>query len=228
MDMVNGTPPFDLILFDLGGVIIELAGVQQMLTWSDHVSSGDGLWEQWLSSRAVRDFESGRSTPDCFADAMITEFNLPVSPKQFLAEFTRWPKGTYAGTKALLTQLSKNFSLGVLSNTNELHWQRINSEMNLIHFFDWTFPSHLTGRLKPDQGTFRHAAESTGCSPDRILFFDDNRINVNGARTTGMTGYTVAGVSGVNQKLCDLGVLDPNPAKPVGTKWKSRFIGESN
>ena len=212
--MVNDKPRFDLILFDLGGVIIELAGVRQMLAWSHHLGSGNELWQQWLSSKAVRDFESGRSTPNRFADAMITEFNLPVSSKQFLAEFIRWPKGTYAGTETLLTQLSTDFSLGILSNTNELHWQRINIEMNFIHYFDWTFPSHLTGRLKPDQGTFRHAAETAGCPPDRILFFDDNRINVDGARAIGMTGHTVSGVSGVNQKLCDLGVLDPNPDKP--------------
>jgi len=208
--MVNDKPRFDLILFDLGGVIIELTGVQQMLAWSHHLGSVDVLWQQWLSSRAVRDFESGRSTPDRFADAMITEFNLPISSEQFLAEFIRWPKGTYAGTKSLLMQLSKDFSLGVLSNTNELHWQRINSEMNFIHFFDWTFPSHLTGRLKPDQGTFRHAAEAVGCPTDRILFFDDNRINVDGARAAGMTGYTVSGMSGMTQKIGDLGLLDPD------------------
>jgi len=206
--MMNDKPLFDLILFDLGGVIIELTGVQQMLAWSDHLGSGDVLWQQWLSSRAVRDFESGRSTPDRFADTMITEFHLPVSSERFLTEFVRWPKGTYAGTEPLLAKLSRHFSLGVLSNTNELHWQRINLEMNFIHFFDWTFPSHLTGRLKPDQDTFRHAADASGCPPDRILFFDDNRINVDGARAIGMTGYTVSGVSGVAQKLKDLGLLD--------------------
>ena len=198
--------PFDLILFDLGGVIVELSGVQQMLAWADHLGSGERLWRQWLSSRAVRDFESGRSSAGHFADAMITEFNLPVSPEQFLAEFIQWPKGTYAGAETLLAELSAHFSLGVLSNTNELHWRRIILEMKFIHFFDWTFPSHLTGHLKPDQDAFYHVAEAAGFPPDRILFFDDNQINVKGAKSVGMKGYTVTGVSGVIQKLGELGL----------------------
>ena len=218
--MIDEKQPFDLILFDLGGVIVKLAGVQQMLAWSGQAGSENGLWQQWLSSRTVRDFESGRSTPDRFADAMITEFNLPVSSEQFLAKFIRWPERTYAGAKTLLSELARHFSLGVLSNTNELHWQRITSKMNFIHFFDWTFPSHLTGRLKPDLNTFRHAAEATGCPPDRILFFDDNQVNVDGARGIGITGYAVSGVSGVIQKLHDLGLLNAKNF-PYTSKHKS-------
>lgn len=199
---------FELILFDLGGVIIELGGMAQMLTWSQQLGRESVLWQQWLSSQTVRDFESGRSTPNQFAQSMITEFNLPVSAERFLAEFSHWAKDTYTGAEELLAHLSGRFGLGILSNTNEIHWQRFIQEMDFLRFFDWLFPSHLTGRLKPDEHTFVRAAEATGCSPERILFFDDNQINVDSAKAVGMAGYTATGVSGVIQRLIKLGIFD--------------------
>ena len=44
----------DAILFDLGGVLIELAGVEQMLAWCPDLDGIDDLWRKWLRSPAVR------------------------------------------------------------------------------------------------------------------------------------------------------------------------------
>lgn len=54
------TQPIDVILFDLGGVLIELAGVEKMLEWSPGVGTTEELWRRWLYSDAVRKFETGR------------------------------------------------------------------------------------------------------------------------------------------------------------------------
>lgn len=196
--------PFDLILFDLGGVLVELGGVQRMLSWLDsHLTEAD-MWEQWLSSETVRAFEAGQTPPGFFAEAMVGEFNLPVSAGDFLAEFIRWPKQPFSGANKLLKTLSTHCSLGVLSNTNELHWQRIETEMGLIPFFDWVLPSHLTGRLKPDPDAFFHVVEVTGHPAERILFFDDNRMNTDAAQAIGMHAHLVSGVTGVAKILDDL------------------------
>jgi putative hydrolase of the HAD superfamily len=203
----NTPTPFNLILFDLGGVIIELSGVQQMLGWSKNIPSEKDLWHRWLSSRAVRDFESGQSTPDHFAHAMIAEFKLSVTPESFLDAFSQWTRGLYAGAEALLQSLSRHFSLGILSNTNELHWHRFETEMNFLHHFDYTYPSHLTGRLKPDRETFRYVAEASGYLPNQILFFDDNPLNTDSAKSTGIAAYTVSGASGVVQKITELNLI---------------------
>ena len=57
----------DVILFDLGGVLIELAGVEKMLEWSKDLASTDELWRRWLHSAAVRAFETGKIGTDAFA-----------------------------------------------------------------------------------------------------------------------------------------------------------------
>src|SRR4029453_12402902 len=49
----------EVILFDLGGVLIELAGVEKMIEWSPGIETVEELWRRWLHSDAVRRFETG-------------------------------------------------------------------------------------------------------------------------------------------------------------------------
>ena len=193
--------PFDVLLFDLGGVLIELTGVPVMLEWTRGRFTEEQLWERWLSSPAVREFESGNSTPETFSGAMIAEFGLSVSNETFLAEFLYWPRRTYPGTQALLTSLGEQYTLASLSNISEMHWERICREMDLIPYFSSNFPSFETGYVKPDREAFLHAVEALECRPERVLFMDDNQANVETARSLGMAAFPVNGLSEVEAVL---------------------------
>ena len=206
---MSSTHPFDVILFDLGGVLIELAGVDRMLELCNHALSADELWARWLTSEGVRQFETGRAGPDAFGAAMLAEFGLSITAAQFLEEFTLWPKGVFPGSFELLEQLSTSYRLACLSNTNALHWPRVCDEMGLARYFESTFASHLVGMFKPDLAIFQHVVEQLGCPPARILFLDDNQLNVASARTAGMVARRVAGLSEVRAALVELGVLAP-------------------
>jgi HAD superfamily hydrolase (TIGR01509 family) len=201
------TAPFDVILFDLGGVLIELAGVDRMLELCNHAFSVDELWARWLASEGVRQFESGRTGPDEFGAAMLGEFGLPIAAAQFLEEFTTWPKGVFPGSFELLEQLAASYRLACLSNTNALHWPRVCDEMGLARYFETAFASHLVGMLKPDIEIFQHVVQQLGCPPARILFLDDNQLNVASAQAAGMVARRVAGLAEVRVALAELGVL---------------------
>jgi len=193
--------PFDVLLFDLGGVLIELTGVPVMLEWTRGRFTETQLWEMWLSSPAVREFETGQSTPDKFSGAMIAEFGLRVSNEAFLSEFLYWPRRTYPGTQALLTDLAKHYTMASLSNISEMHWDRICTEMDLAPYFNLNFPSFQTGYVKPDREAFLHALKALDCRPEKALFMDDNRANVETARSLGMEAFTVDGLAGVEAVL---------------------------
>jgi HAD superfamily hydrolase (TIGR01509 family) len=195
------TEPFDVILFDLGGVLIELTGVPAMIEWTKGRFTEDQLWERWLSSPAVRKFERGQSTPQQFSGTMIAEFDLDVSADMFLSEFLYWPRRTYPGTKTLLENLASRYTLASLSNISALHWERICNEMELTALFNSNFPSFETGYVKPDREAYQNALEKLKCRPERVLFMDDNAANVNTAVSMGMTAFTVAGLSGVKSVL---------------------------
>jgi len=204
---MSSAHPFDVILFDLGGVLIELAGVDRMLELCNHAFSTDELWARWLASEGVRRFESGRASPDEFGAAMLNEFGLSIAAAQFLEEFTAWPKGVFPGSFELLDQLSASYRLACLSNTNALHWPRVCDEMGLACYFDTSFASHLVGMLKPDAEIFEHVVEQLGCPPARILFLDDNQFNIASARAAGMVALRVAGMAEVRAALAEVGVL---------------------
>ncbi|HEX3043942.1 MAG TPA: hypothetical protein VHY08_04235, partial [Bacillota bacterium] len=116
---------FEYLLFDLGGVLIELAGVSKMLQWINHRVDRAKLDEMWLFSPAVRGFETGKITSVQFAQAMVREFDLAITPSEFLEEFRYFFKGFFPGAKTLIQQLSVKYRIAILSNTNDLHWNRL-------------------------------------------------------------------------------------------------------
>lgn len=62
------TPSLDpiprLVLFDVGGVLVELSGIEVMLGWLGRSTPVDELWRRWLHSESVRRFETGRIDAD--------------------------------------------------------------------------------------------------------------------------------------------------------------------
>lgn len=197
---------YDVVLFDLGGVVIELGGESVFSAWVGE-SSRDELWRRWLTSPAVRAFETGRMQADAFATAMVDEFELPVSAGAFLDLFTGWPKGWYDGAPQLLRDVRERAPLACLSNSNAPHWERFRAELDIESYFDASFPSHHLGVLKPDRHVFDLVVERLDVAPDRVLFLDDNQINVDGAREAGLVAEHVRGVDGARALLTRHGVL---------------------
>ena len=198
------SPGIDVVLFDLGGVLVELAGVEQMLAWSPGVPDTNELWRRWLHSPAVRRFETGSSARDAFAAEIVDEFALPVGTGEFLDAFTRWPRALYPGATALLDELRPRFRLASVSNTNEIHWRRFRDEWSLPERFDRNFPSFDVGRLKPDADYFHHVLDALGARAGTVLFVDDNAINVDAAARLGITARRVEGPDGVRAALAEL------------------------
>jgi len=184
-------PRIDAILFDLGGVLIELAGVERMLAWSPSLGTPAELWRRWLASPAVRAYEVGGTSREAFAASLVAEFDLPVDPGTFLAEFAWWPKSLHPGAKELLAGLAPRYTLASVSNTNELHWERFEREWDLPAMFHHNFPSYAVGRLKPDADYFEHVLDALGVDAAHALFVDDNAINVEAARAVGLNARRV-------------------------------------
>ena len=203
----------DTILFDLGGVLVEVTGTPAMLKWTNKNLSVDELWDAWLNSSAVRSFEMGRSTADQFADELIEEMDLSVKRNEFIAAFVQWPRRLYPGASRLIERLNENYSLACLSNTNALHWPRLIDEMGIDKMFSKLFASHLTGKLKPDPASFEHVLQSLNCDASKILFLDDNEINVKGAQELGLIAKRVSGVEEVKEHLERIGILDATDKK---------------
>lgn len=199
------TTNIDCVIFDLGGVLIELDGPPVSAQNSQLTESE--IWHRWLHSAAVREFESGKCTALEFAEALIQEFKLEQSPEAFLEYFDQWPKGVFAGAEALLASLKPRTQLACLSNTNQLHWHRFGKTHHLLEHFDQVFASFLTGHLKPDKSTFEHTIAGLNTAPNRLLFLDDNAVNVDAARNSGMQSELTRGPIEASSHLKRYGLL---------------------
>ena len=197
-----------VLLFDVGGVLVQLSGVKTMLEWMGETATSEEMWHMWLHSTPVREFERGRMDAAEFAAAVTAEFRLPVQPQEFLDSFTGWVTGLYPGTLEMLAQIPSSYQRAVLSNSNVLHWTRVIDDLRLGAAFEHQFVSHLTGRIKPDADAFQGVVESLGCRPEDVLFLDDNILNVEAAKRFGMQAIRVQGIRETRAALIERGIID--------------------
>jgi glucose-1-phosphatase len=199
----------EVVLFDLGGVLVELHGVSTMLAWLGSNVSVEEMWAMWLSSPVVRRFESGRAGPDEFAEQIIRELRLPVDKEEFLNAFNNWLRGLYPGALEVVRSVPERYRRATLSNTSVLHWHRLMTEFELEHAFDHHFASHLTGRMKPDAEAFEHVLRTLDCEPSAVFFLDDNALNVDAAKKVGMHAARVNGAMEARSALIEAGIVIP-------------------
>ncbi|MFK7891612.1 MAG: HAD family hydrolase [Granulosicoccus sp.] len=200
-------PEIQTLIFDLGGVLLELRGQPIRNEWTATAHDAEASWHQWLHSPSAKAFEAGLCSEDDFAEGIVREFSLSISPENFKHEFRAWPVGLYDGVLELLDSLRSTYQLAVLSNSNELHWPRKMGEMQLDGRFDFYFGSHLMGLVKPDPRLFAAVIEKIGGDPAGMLFLDDNQLNVDGAVSAGLTAARVQGFDDVLKCLSRYDVL---------------------
>jgi HAD superfamily hydrolase (TIGR01509 family) len=198
-----------LVLFDVGGVLVDLGGVQEMLDWLGGQLTLEQLWRVWLRSPAVRRFETGRSEPLQFAHEVLHELQLSLDPQQFLDSFARWPRFAYPGALALAARIPSSYRCALLSNSNVLHWPRVVEEMGLGAVFAHRFASHLTGTIKPDADSFQYVLDALQVPAQAVLFLDDNALNVDAARALGLQAEQVRGPEQAERALLRAGIIDP-------------------
>ena len=197
-----------VVLFDLGGVLIDFIGMRRIRELMPVELPEEELWRIWLTSRAVRRHDAGKSKLEEFVPEIVSELKLRISEEDFLKEFNAYKFSAYPGVENLLKELAESFTVATLSNMNETYWVRIYSGMPVMKLFKHYFASCRIGFVKPDKEAYQYAVDVLGCKPDEILFFDDNKLNVEGAKSAGLiNSYRVFKVSGVREQLEKLGLL---------------------
>jgi glucose-1-phosphatase len=165
-----------------------------MMESTENRFTAEQLREQWIYSSVVGQYESGRISTEAFGMAIVDESKVALDPARYCEEFRMRPSEKYPGVNELLQSLKVKMRIASLSNTNELHWDRAVNEMNFIHLFHFNFPSHQTGLLKPDPEAFANVVTQAGIKREAILFFDDNEVNVTGAKNAGIDAVKIDGI----------------------------------
>jgi len=200
-----GAHPIDVVLFDLGGVLVDPGGVEPMRLLSG-LGSDEEVWARWLSCRWVRRFERGACSSEEFAAGVVADWDLGIEPDAFLAMFRSWPGHPFPGALDLVGAVGRTVPVGYLSNANAVHWFAHYDGTPLIDAFEYRFLSFELGMVKPDPETFLTVADRLPAPPARVLFIDDNAVNVEGAASVGFVARLARGVDGARAVLREAGL----------------------
>jgi HAD superfamily hydrolase (TIGR01509 family) len=191
----------DVLLFDLGGVLVEFSGVQGLSALLRGRLSESEILERWSRCPHSEQFGLGKLSRLDFAVGFVQDWNIDISPEDFLLEFRSWSRRLLPGATELLTLLRTRYRLAALSNSNELHWERNSHDLGVTNLFEVAISSHQIGRCKPDPEAYLIALDRLGISPESVMFFDDVPANVNAASALGIRAFQVNGVEGVQSRL---------------------------
>lgn len=198
---------YSVLLFDLGGVLIDCNEFTKLLEWQTWTEDKQELDRKWQESKAVREYRLGSISTKEFYDQITSEFALNVGVARFLKEFRLLPKGFYPGAQELLKKISRNYMTIALSNTNEVHWNKLCDVDSIEKYFTKCYPSHLIHKIKPDDSAFNYVLKALKTDPSNIAFFDDREENADTARKLGIDAFVTKGFEELCEKLSELSIL---------------------
>jgi len=188
------------LVFDLGGVILDLAVPETILGFSRLSGMpADQVMELFRRSEEFLAFERGDIGEGEFRDFVRQLYKISASDQQLDDCWNAMLLSIPTRKLELLTSLKKQYTTYLLSNTNTIHLDFINrmiipsmaGVVSLDDYFHKTYYSHLMGKRKPEPEIFLQVLEENGLNAAETLFLDDNSDNVAGARAVGMQAVFV-------------------------------------
>jgi putative hydrolase of the HAD superfamily len=201
--------PFDVILFDVGGVLLTNG-------W-DHRERAAAMEYFHLDPAAFEArhvapydaWERGAIAMKAYLDATVFYEPRAFSQDEFFAFMLAQSKLLTDGALGILAELaaSDRCLLGALNNeareTNEYRFEKF----GLRAHFKVAMSSCYLGLRKPDLAIYRRALDILGRPAERILFIDDREENVAAARVAGMNAIRFEGAGQLRRELVSLGVI---------------------
>lgn len=198
------------LLFDLGGVIIDIDFQRAIDVWRRASPlPAEDIQRLFKFDAAYERHERGEiEAADYYAhlaSLLRIEGGQEIVAEGWNAIFI----GEIAQTLALVRQLRPRVPCHVFSNTNRAHADTWRGQFpDAVAAFDGIFSSHEIGLRKPDREAFEHVARAMGAAPQDILFFDDRLDNVEGARAAGLQSVLVSSPRDVREAISACGLLD--------------------
>jgi HAD superfamily hydrolase (TIGR01509 family) len=197
------------IIFDLGRVLVQVnlkSGLLKEYFGVDQAGDQEIL-EKIFKNEIFISFSTGKINPPQFYQLLNTNYKLNISYDKFVQEWCAI-LSPMAGMAELVAELSGRYTLGILSDTDPLHWQYCLQQFSFLHLFASPTLSYQTGFLKPDPHCFSLAAQNTGGTPvEGCLFIDDREENVNGSRKAGMKALQFTDLALLRRELNKLHIL---------------------
>lgn len=197
----------DVILFDLGNVILpfnhyQIAEKLSRFTKNEDFQDPKRIFSYLFNfeNGAINGYEVGKVSSLDFFRSLKEHLQLTLSFEEFIPIWNDifWEN---LEVSEIIRSLKGKKRLGLLSNTNPLHFDYILSKFPVVEVFDKWILSHEVGFKKPALEIFQKAIEWAGVEPEKILFIDDMKTHIGVSISLGMQGIHFTSASQLREEL---------------------------
>ena len=204
---MNFLPPIEVILYDLGNVILPFSHYQIAEKLSRLSQKREARDPQEIFSYLfdfqhglVNRFDLGQVSPEAFFQSVKDHLGLSISFDEFIPIWTDIFSENVEVSRIILSQKGR-WRLGLLSNTDPLHFHYILSKFSVMRAFDKWILSYEVGFKKPAVEIFQTAIGWASVEPQKILFIDDLKKHVDAALSLGMHGIHFLSAEQLKEEL---------------------------
>ncbi|MFX1339287.1 MAG: HAD family hydrolase [Promethearchaeota archaeon] len=199
------------IIFDLGGVIVELDFsnfYNRIITLSPLNKPQTPIMLEFFRQSDI--YHQGNMSDDEFYQLACELLQVcALNQNEFFDAFNSIISGFNQEIIEILKKLknSNAYKLIALSNVNASHWDYLlQQKWEFIEYFDELILSHEVHMTKPERRIFEFAIKKAGCKPKEILLIDDGVNNVVSAKQVGIKGIHFTTVENLIEELGNLGI----------------------
>jgi len=198
----------DVLLFDLGRVVLDINFDSVMAKWARHAGCAPAdLVQRFVVNDSFKHHETGRIDDAAFFADLRQSLGIGLTDAQFLEGWNAIFAGEMPGIAPLLAGAAQRLPLYAFSNTNPAHVAHFSKAYaGVLGHFREIFLSSSIGLRKPDAEAYDHVVKAIGVPASRILFFDDSAANIEGARARGLRAVHVTSMDDVARALAALEV----------------------
>lgn len=175
------------VIFDLGRVLVRIdpSGEKFVRLMESMGILPAETFEKFFYAAEVRQLMTGGIDPREFYHLALERFGLTISFEEFVEGWCDLFHPVPA-MREIFRETAMRYRVGLLSDTDPMHWSRILELMPWLGDIDRPTLSFEVGYLKPHPKMYAAAAANCGCEMGECLFIDDRLENVDGARYSGM------------------------------------------
>ncbi len=185
------------IVFDLGGVLIELDHECAVRRFEEiGVEDARQLLDPYEQKGFFLEVENGTITADGFCRKLCEYTGKDLSYEAIRHAWLGFIVDTPQYKLDYLLNLREKYNVYLLSNTNPIiqeGWARTSEFTPAGHpigvYFDKMYTSYEVGVTKPDAKIFEYMIRDSGLNPAETLFVDDGKSNIEIARQLGFVTY---------------------------------------
>ena len=201
---------YQAILFDWGNVILDFSYDLTFKKWAELTPFDYNFFRTHFKfDKKLVEYEKGEISSQEYFNYITELLDISWNFETFESGWNSIYIGINSQIVALLKRLKQKYKLYLLTNTNELHancWKK--KYPDILNYFDGIFCSHELHSHKPEPKIYKDVLKKIDIDPKYVLFVDDNKENVLGAKQVGIDGVVAKSAEQIINEMEKLSIFN--------------------